>query len=95
MSETTVSCSIDDSLVYQAVLTCSEVSCSPSCPCAAFRHVPLTSQRPLQLAALSDQVPILECGGFDTYLQAVGWKLGWIVVHDRHGALESEVCTCV
>ena len=74
---------------------CSEVSFNVFCSHTALRHVPFTGQRPLQLATLSDQVPILECGGFDTYLQAVGWKLGWILLHDRHGALEKEVCVCV
>ena len=46
----------------------------------------------LRLASLTEDVPILECGGLDSFCQSAGWKLGWVLLFDRHKALERQVC---
>lgn len=38
------------------------------------------------MAALSKNVPILSCGGLTKRFLVPGWRLGWIVIHDRDGA---------
>jgi tyrosine aminotransferase len=39
------------------------------------------------LAAVSTNVPIITCGGLAKEFLVPGWRLGWIVVHDRAGIL--------
>ncbi|XP_015769668.1 PREDICTED: tyrosine aminotransferase-like [Acropora digitifera] len=43
------------------------------------------------LAQLSENVPILTCGGISKGYLVPGWRLGWVIIHDKHGAFESEV----
>eukprot|EP00388_Colpodella_angusta_P017579 GDKJ01043451.1.p1 GENE.GDKJ01043451.1~~GDKJ01043451.1.p1 ORF type:complete len:445 (-),score=97.41 GDKJ01043451.1:238-1572(-) len=40
------------------------------------------------LSYLSDNVPIVECGGLAKRWMVPGWRVGWTIVHDRHGALQ-------
>lgn len=43
------------------------------------------------LGSLSENVPILTCGGLTKRFLVPGWRLGWIVIHDRHNAFENEI----
>lgn len=43
------------------------------------------------LAQLSENVPILTCGGISKGYLVPGWRLGWVIIHDKNGAFESEV----
>lgn len=40
------------------------------------------------LAALSTNVPVLSCGGLAKVFLVPGWRVGWLVLHDRHGILK-------
>lgn len=40
------------------------------------------------MSSLSKNVPILSCGGLTKRFLVPGWRLGWIIVHDRHDAFE-------
>lgn len=39
------------------------------------------------LSAVSQNVPILSCGGLTKRFLVPGWRMGWIVIHDRNGVL--------
>jgi tyrosine aminotransferase len=39
------------------------------------------------LAGLTATVPVLSCGGIAKEFLVPGWRLGWVIVHDRSGAL--------
>eukprot|EP00922_Rhytidocystis_sp_ex-Travisia-forbesii_P070267 GHVS01104993.1.p1 GENE.GHVS01104993.1~~GHVS01104993.1.p1 ORF type:complete len:481 (-),score=73.01 GHVS01104993.1:221-1663(-) len=39
------------------------------------------------LASLSDDVPILETGGISKQYMVPGWRLGWVIAHDRNDRL--------
>jgi len=39
------------------------------------------------IASLTDMVPVLAAGGLTKRYLVPGWRLGWITIHDRHGAL--------
>ncbi|GAB0091603.1 Tyrosine aminotransferase [Sergentomyia squamirostris] len=39
------------------------------------------------VASLSENVPVLSCGGLSKRFLVPGWRLGWIIVHDRHDQL--------
>lgn len=42
----------------------------------------------IPMASLSDNVPIIAAGGIAKEFLVPGWRVGWLAVHDRHGALE-------
>ncbi|KAG5848558.1 tyrosine aminotransferase [Anguilla rostrata] len=43
------------------------------------------------LAALSTDVPILSCGGLAKRWLVPGWRMGWILIHDRAQAFGPEI----
>lgn len=45
------------------------------------------------LATLSTNVPILSCGGLAKRWLVPGWRLGWILIHDRRDIFGNEVRT--
>ena len=36
------------------------------------------------IASLSEDVPVLCCGGLSKEYLVPGWRCGWIVIHDRY-----------
>lgn len=40
------------------------------------------------IASLSKNVPVLTCGGIAKAFLVPGWRVGWVVVHDRQGLFE-------
>ncbi|CAL8262711.1 unnamed protein product [Merluccius merluccius] len=43
------------------------------------------------LATLSSDVPILSCGGLAKRWLVPGWRMGWILIHDRNNVFGSEI----
>uniref|UniRef100_A0A1I8B7A6 Tyrosine aminotransferase n=1 Tax=Meloidogyne hapla TaxID=6305 RepID=A0A1I8B7A6_MELHA len=43
------------------------------------------------MATLSPRVPIITCDGIGKRYLVPGWRLGWLIVHDRCGGVLSEV----
>ncbi|KAK9296806.1 hypothetical protein QLX08_009285 [Tetragonisca angustula] len=43
------------------------------------------------LASLSRDVPILSCSGLTKRFLVPGWRMGWIIIHDRQNVLEKEI----
>lgn len=39
-------------------------------------------------SSLSKNVPVLSCGGLTKRFVVPGWRLGWIVIHDRNDVLK-------
>ncbi|CAK8672528.1 tyrosine aminotransferase-like [Clavelina lepadiformis] len=44
-------------------------------------------------SSLSSSVPILSCGGIGKKFLVPGWRMGWVVVHDRNEIFGSEIRT--
>ena len=44
------------------------------------------------IASLSKNVPVLSCGGIGKKYLVPGWRVGWILIHDRNEVLKKEVC---
>ncbi|KAG0724974.1 Tyrosine aminotransferase [Chionoecetes opilio] len=42
------------------------------------------------LASLTDEVPVLSCGGLTKRFLVPGWRMGWITINDRGKVLERE-----
>ncbi|KAK2562341.1 Tyrosine aminotransferase [Acropora cervicornis] len=73
---------------------------NPSNPCVAEKHmIPIIADEVYEnvvfpeykfypLAQLSENVPILSCGGISKGYLVPGWRLGWVIIHDKHRAFE-------
>ncbi|CAO1417172.1 unnamed protein product [Diamesa hyperborea] len=53
-----------------------------------YEHFVFPGNEYHSMSSLSENVPILSCGGLTKRFVVPGWRLGWIVVHDRHNAFE-------
>ncbi|KAL7011425.1 hypothetical protein ACKWTF_014259 [Chironomus riparius] len=53
-----------------------------------YEHFVFPGNEYHSFASLSKNVPVLSCGGLTKRFLVPGWRLGWIIVHDRHGALQ-------
>jgi tyrosine aminotransferase len=51
-----------------------------------YEHFVFPGNEYYSMASLSKNVPILSCGGTTKRFLVPGWRLGWIIVHDRYGA---------
>ena len=45
----------------------------------------------MPISSLSRNVPILSCGALSKTHMVPGWRMGWIIIHDRNGGFASEV----
>ncbi|CAG7728770.1 unnamed protein product, partial [Allacma fusca] len=43
------------------------------------------------LATLSTNVPILACSGLTKRFLVPGWRMGWVLIHDRQNAFKNEI----
>ena len=43
------------------------------------------------IASLSQNVPVLSCGGMGKKYLVPGWRVGWILIHDKNDILKKEV----
>ena len=48
-------------------------------------------QKFYSIASLSKNVPVLSCGGIGKKYLVPGWRVGWILIHDRNEVLKKEV----
>lgn len=42
----------------------------------------------IPMASLTTEVPILTCGGLTKRFLVPGWRMGWIMIHDRHNGFQ-------
>jgi tyrosine aminotransferase len=40
------------------------------------------------IASLTEEVPILTCGGIAKKFLVPGWRVGWVVLYDKHNFLK-------
>lgn len=43
------------------------------------------------MSSLSKTVPVLSCGGLTKRFLVPGWRMGWIVIHDRKNILKDVI----
>lgn len=53
-----------------------------------YEHLVFPGIEYVATSSLSKTVPVLSCGGMAKRFLVPGWRLGWIIVHDRNGVLE-------
>lgn len=53
-----------------------------------YEHLVFPGERYHSLGALTTEVPVLSCSGLTKRFLVPGWRMGWVVVHDRAGVLD-------
>ncbi|XP_052747624.1 tyrosine aminotransferase [Galleria mellonella] len=56
-----------------------------------YEHFVFSGHEFVAMSALSQDVPILTCGGLTKRFLVPGWRMGWLIVHDRHNILGKEI----
>ncbi|XP_072762193.1 tyrosine aminotransferase [Anoplolepis gracilipes] len=56
-----------------------------------YEHMVFPGRTFHSLASLSTEVPILSCSGLTKRFMVPGWRMGWIIIHDRQNVLETEI----
>ena len=56
-----------------------------------YNDLVFKGQHSYQIASLSKNVPILSCGGIGKKYLVPGWRVGWILIHDRNDRFKKEV----
>lgn len=57
-----------------------------------YEHFVFPGSEHVAVSSLAENVPVLSCGGLTKRFLVPGWRMGWIVIHDRNGVL-GEVST--
>ncbi|XP_034190755.1 tyrosine aminotransferase isoform X2 [Osmia lignaria lignaria] len=55
-----------------------------------YEHMVFPGRTFHSLASLSNEVPILSCSGLTKRFLVPGWRMGWIIIHDRQNVLNKE-----
>lgn len=56
-----------------------------------YEYLVFPGHKFVPIGSLSENVPILSCSGLTKRFLVPGWRLGWIIIHDRHNALSATV----
>ncbi|GAB1870049.1 Tyrosine aminotransferase [Camponotus japonicus] len=56
-----------------------------------YEHMVFPGRTFHSLASLSTEVPILSCSGLTKRFLVPGWRMGWIIIHDRQNVFETEI----
>ncbi|EDW75400.1 uncharacterized protein Dwil_GK20156 [Drosophila willistoni] len=52
-----------------------------------YEHFVFPGSRHVAVSSLTREVPVLSCGGLTKRFLVPGWRMGWIIVHDRQQRL--------
>lgn len=75
----------------EAILEVAEKYMVPIISDEVYEHVVFPGYKFYPLAQLSENVPILTCGGISKGYLVPGWRLGWVLIYDKYDAFQSEV----
>lgn len=56
-----------------------------------YEYFVFTNEVFTPISILSEDVPILTCSGLTKRFLVPGWRMGWIIIHDRNNVLGREV----
>lgn len=56
-----------------------------------YEHIVFPGNEFVSFAKLSVNVPILVCGGISKRFLVPGWRLGWIIIHDRKDIFGKDI----
>lgn len=56
-----------------------------------YEHFVFPGYKHVAISSLSKNVPVLSCGGLTKRFLVPGWRMGWIIVHDRQNRLSNLI----
>lgn len=56
-----------------------------------YEHFVFSGREYTALSALSEDVPILTCSGLTKRFLVPGWRMGWLIIHDRNNVFGKEI----
>uniref|UniRef100_A0A8C4LZL9 Tyrosine aminotransferase n=1 Tax=Equus asinus TaxID=9793 RepID=A0A8C4LZL9_EQUAS len=75
----------------QKILAVAARQCVPIIADEIYGDMVFSDSKFEPLATLSSNVPILSCGGLAKRWLVPGWRLGWILIHDRRDIFGNEI----
>ncbi|KAM6430042.1 tyrosine aminotransferase isoform 5-T5 [Liasis olivaceus] len=75
----------------QKILTVASRQCVPILADEIYAEMVFEDCKYESLAKLSTNVPILSCGGLAKRWLVPGWRMGWILIHDRRDIFGEEI----
>lgn len=72
----------------EAILDIAERHFVPIIADEIYEHFVFPGQEFHSVSSLSRKVPVLSCGGLTKRFLVPGWRMGWIVIHDRDNVLQ-------
>ena len=73
------------------ILAIAEKHCLPIIADEIYNGLVFNGQHTYPIASLSKNVPVLSCGGLGKKYLVPGWRVGWILIHDRNRIFKKEV----
>lgn len=56
-----------------------------------YEHFVFSGSKFTSISSISRDVPILTCGGLTKRFLVPGWRMGWVIIHDRNNILGKEI----
>ncbi|KAL1124252.1 hypothetical protein AAG570_002022 [Ranatra chinensis] len=75
----------------QDIVQIASKNCVPIIADEIYEHMVFPGEKYYPIAGFSKDVPILSCSGLTKRFMIPGWRMGWIVIHDRNGLLGNGV----
>lgn len=73
------------------ILDVASRNCVPIIADEIYEHLVFKGETFYPIAAFSEDVPILSCSGLTKRFLCPGWRMGWIVIHDRNSIFSKEI----
>ncbi|XP_043937416.1 tyrosine aminotransferase [Protopterus annectens] len=75
----------------QKIIAVAARNCVPILADEIYGDMVFQGNKFYSMAPLSSSVPILSCGGLAKRWLVPGWRLGWILIHDRNNIFGNEI----
>ncbi|MBN3285870.1 ATTY aminotransferase, partial [Polyodon spathula] len=75
----------------QKIITVASRNCIPILADEIYAEMVFSGCKYTSVASLSADVPILSCGGLAKRWLVPGWRMGWILIHDRKNVFGNEI----
>ncbi|CAK1550029.1 unnamed protein product [Leptosia nina] len=56
-----------------------------------YEHFVFSGHKFHAISSLSEDVPVLTCSGLTKRFLVPGWRMGWVIVHDRHNIFGKDI----
>ncbi|XP_068242081.1 LOW QUALITY PROTEIN: tyrosine aminotransferase-like [Palaemon carinicauda] len=73
-----------------AILQVAERNKVPVIADEIYDHFVFSGEEYHPMASLTQEVPVLSCGGLTKRYLIPGWRMGWIAIYDRNGILDKQ-----